>query len=236
MDRHEGNEEVDREGLRAKIRRHVAERRELMRRALEVGGAEDPQKAVSKGMPQSLLFMVELVPFIHRLWGHLPEGSRRTVLDVGPENFAGTALLARLHAPESFNRLKLEVSALDIADDFALLGELVAPDVELLVGDISSVRGRAWDMVIASHVVEHVEDPVGFMRHLQGLAREFVVIACPWRERPIVTPDHVSTIDKEVVMAAGARDLTIYTNFSWGKMREVCMFWLPGRAEENLRR
>lgn len=227
---------TDREALRAEIRRHVTERRDLMRRALEAGGAEDPEKTVSKGMPQSLLFMVELVPFIHRLWGHLPEGSRRTVLDVGPENFAGTALLARLHAPESFNRLKLNVSALDISDEFALLGELVAPDVELLVGDITSVRDRAWDMVIASHVVEHVEDPVGFMCGLQELAREFVVIACPWRENPIVTPDHVSTIDKEVVMAAGARDLTIYTNFSWGKMREVCMFWLPGQAGGNVRR
>ncbi len=220
----------DRDALRAEIRRHIAERRSLMRRALEIGGAADPEKTLSKGMPQSLLFMVELVPFIHRLWGHLPEGSWRTVLDVGPENFSGTALLAQLHAPNTFNRLKLQVSALDVSDEFALLGELVAPDVEFLVGDVASIRGRAWDMVIASHVVEHVEDPVGFMRRLQGLAREFVVIACPWRENPIVTPDHASTIDKEVVMAAGARDLTIYTNFSWGKMREVCMFWLPGLA------
>ncbi len=236
MERHERNGKADREGLRARIRRHVAERRELMIRALEAGGAENPEKTVSKGMPQSLLFMVELVPFIHRLWGYLPEGSRRTVLDVGPENFAGTALLARLHASDSFNRLKLTVSALDISDEFALLGELVAPDVELLVGDVFSVGGRAWDMVIASHVVEHVEDPVGFMRRLQELAREFVVIACPWREKPIVTPDHVSTIDKEVVMAAGARDLTVYTNYSWGKMREVCMFWLPGRAKDDVRR
>ena len=222
--------------MREEIRRHVAERKDLMRRALEAGGVENPEKTVSKGMPQSLLFMVELIPFIHGLWGHLPEGSRRTVLDVGPENFAGTALLAKLHAPDSFNRLKLEVSALDISDEFVLLGELIAPEVELLVRDVASIRDRVWDMVIASHVIEHVEDPVEFMKELQKRAREFVVIACPWREDPVVTPDHVSTIDKEVVMAAGARDLTIYTNFSWGKMREVCMFWLPGLAKEEIRR
>ncbi len=221
---------MERETLKEEIRRHVAQRKDLMRRALEAGGVENPEKHVSKGMPQSLLFMVELVPFIHGLWGHLPEGSRRTVLDVGPENFAGTALLAQLHAPDSFNRLKLEVSALDISDQFALFKELVAPDLELLVQDVSSIRGRSWDMVIASHVIEHVENPVDFMRHLQDLAREYVVVACPWREDPIVTPDHVSTIDKEVVMAVGARDLTIHTNYSWGKMREVCRFWLPGRA------
>jgi len=205
-------------------------RERVMKEALAAGGIDDPDKIIAKALPQSRLFMMEIIPFMHRLWGHLPEGAWRSVLDVGPESMAGTALLASIHAANSFNRLKLDVHAIDINNKFETFKEVIAPNVTFHHGDIFGFEERKFDMVIASHVIEHVPDPVAFVRRLQELAKEYVVIACPWREDPLVTPGHVNTIDKDFTMQVGARDLTIYTNYSWGKMREVCMFWLPGKA------
>ena len=174
--------------------------------------------------------MVEIIPYLHRLYGHYPEGIWRSVLDVGPQTFAGTAILATVHAANSFSRLKLDVHALDITDEFKYIKDIIAPTVHFHVGDIYEFNQRKFDIVIASHVVEHTKEPIRFMRRLQELAKEFVIIACPWREYPLTSPDHEVTIDKGVTMEIGARDLKIYTNYSWGKMREVCMFWLPGKA------
>lgn len=190
----------------------------------------DPDKSIAKAIPQSQLFMIELIPIIHRLYLGLPEGATKTVLDVGPQNFAGTALLASVHGKLSFNRLKLTVSAIDIISRLVPVKECVAPDIEFIVGDIYALEARTWDTIIASHVIEHVPAPARFVRRLQELARDYVIIACPWEERPL-TASHINTIDGETVRAMGARDLNVYVNYSWGKHRKVCTFWVEGRAK-----
>jgi hypothetical protein len=201
-----------------------------MLEAVKMGGVEDAARFVDKGMPQSELFMAEMIPIIHRLYSHLPEGARKAALDVGPQNFAGTELLARIHSPRTFCRLKMSVTAVDIHDRFRLLGELVAPDVEFLVQNIFSIKERVWDFTVASHVIEHVPKPAAFVRRLQELSRDFVLLATPWREDPLTTTGHINTIDKKFVRAVGGRDLDVYTNYNWGKEREVCSFWVPGLA------
>jgi hypothetical protein len=45
-----------------------------------------------------------------------------------------------------------------------------------------------------------------------------------------VTRSHINTVDKQFVPSMGGRDLQIFTNYGWGTSREVCTFWLPGRA------
>jgi 2-polyprenyl-3-methyl-5-hydroxy-6-metoxy-1,4-benzoquinol methylase len=183
-----------------------------------------------KSMPQSELFMAEIIPVIHRLYFNFPYNGTIEVLDVGPQTFAGTRLLTRLHGANSFSNLKMAVSTLDIHDRFIELKELVCPDVAFIKSDVFDVRDRTWDLVICSHVVEHVPEPLQFLRRLQALARRDVIVATPWNENPITTKGHVNTIDKALVRQAGARDLQIYTNFMWGKTREVCIFTLPGKA------
>ena len=34
------------------------------------------------------------------------------------------------------------------------------------------------------------------------------------------------------VRELGARDLRIFTSYTWGKEREVCLFWLDGTASQ----
>jgi len=217
--------------LAVRIQKNNDERKALMQEAVEVAVKDTGKDYIRKGIPQSLLFMVEIIPVIHRLYEHIPERVYKSVLEVGPENFAGTELLAHTHAPHSYNRLKLNVSALDITDHFDYLRQLIAPQVEFLITDVFEIKDRVWDFSIASHVIEHVPDPVAFVRQLQSLSRDFVIIAAPWMEDPIITKSHCNTITKELVREMGARDLNIFTNYSWGKDREVCIFWLPGLAK-----
>jgi 2-polyprenyl-3-methyl-5-hydroxy-6-metoxy-1,4-benzoquinol methylase len=207
------------------------EREALLREALVAKGMSesDADRFILKGMPQSSLFMVEIIPFLHRHYLHLPENAEKSVLDVGPQNFAGTALLANLHTRTSFNRLKLSVSAIDIVDSFAMLKEIVAPSIKFVVGNVYNLPAASYDTVIASHVVEHVPDPLGFMNKLQSIARDFAIIATPWRESPL-SSSHINVIDEDLLRQAGGEDVQIFTNYSWGKGRKVCMFKLPGLA------
>ena len=220
-----------REQMVARIRAAREQWDELVRDTVSHAGL-DPRVFVDKGIPQSRVFMLDVIPLLHRLYEPEPEGARKTLLDVGPQNFAGTAMLAELHGRQSFTRLKLDVTAIDLHDKFALLKELIAPSVEFIVGDLYKVEGRAWDTVVASHVVEHVPNPLKFVRRLQAVAKDYVIIACPWNENPLKTKGHINTIDKAFVRELGARDLRIFTSYTWGKEREVCLFWLDGTASQ----
>ena len=193
-------------------------------------GRGDPDQFIDKGIPQSELFMSELLPFIYRAYIGIPTNALKTVLDIGPQSFGGTRLLHDLHSPASYNKLKLAITAVDIVKSFELLQKLMVPGVEFLIQDIFSIEGRAWDFVLCSHVVEHVPDPLPFLARCQALAHDFVLVACPWEELPITTKGHVNTITPALVAAAGGEELTVYTNYMWGKKRQVCIFRLPGKA------
>lgn len=216
-----------------KVEQHSLSRHALMIEALVKGGVaeEDAIRAIDKRIPQSELFMAELIPVIHRLYSSLPGRAWKSALDVGPEVFGGTRLLAETHAKDTWSWLKLKISAIDISPNYQLLASLMVPDVEIIVGDIFDLDKRSWDFIVASHVIEHVPDPAGFAKKLQQLARDFVLFAAPWNEIPITTPGHVNTINKELTGKLGARDLNIFTNYSWGKDREVCTFWLSGLSK-----
>lgn len=198
--------------------------------ALKNRGVKDPDDYLRKGFAQSSMFMVDVIPIIHRLYAHLPGTLRKTCLDVGPNIFAGTQLLHNMHAHGTYSRLKLSITAIDKSPVYQDLSAIIVPDVEVLIQDIFEVSGRVWDFAIASAVIEHVPNPVAFAKKLQSLARDFVIFTAPWRETPPMGTGHINVIDKETIFQTGARDLNIYTSYTWGKEREMCTFWLPGTA------
>jgi len=191
----------------------------------------DPDVFLNKSLPQSQLFMLDIIPVIHDLFFSAPDLSCINVLDVGPQTFGGTALLSALHSAESFNRLKMKVSAVDIYDRFDEMRLCLCPEVEFLHSDIFDLRDQTWDLVICSHVIEHVPEPVTFAKRLQELAVQHVIIACPWRELSPMNSTHLHSIDKAFVRQVGGERFRVLTNYSWGKDREVCIFTLPGLAK-----
>lgn len=221
---------TQKQDLLARIKTHHSEHEKLVEDCMSQVGI-DPEVFYQKSFPQSMCFMLELIPLIHKLYIGAPTNITKTVLDVGPQTYGGTALLERMHRQESFNNLKLEVSSIDIHDKFDLVRELECPNVEFIKNNIFNVKGRVWDTIICSHVIEHVDDPIKFLNRLRKLCSDFVVVTAPWREYPIETAGHVNTIDKSTLLGKlPVRDLSIATNYMWGKRREVVTFVLDGLA------
>jgi 2-polyprenyl-3-methyl-5-hydroxy-6-metoxy-1,4-benzoquinol methylase len=198
-------------------------RDDLMRRALLETGV-DPEVLLEKSSQQSALFMVEIIPIIHKLYFDAPANIHKTVLDIGPQTFAGTELLQRLHGESTFCQLKLDVTGIDIHDKFDTFRRIIAPSTKFIKGNVFDLD-REFDLIICSHVIEHVPDPIAFIARLKAISRDHLIVACPWNEEPLTTKGHVNSIDKAFVRRTGATGLQISTNFMWGKQREVCIFW-----------
>jgi Methyltransferase domain len=218
------------QSLEKRIAEFHSIRLELLADILAEAGIEDPADWAAKAFSQSQLFAAEILPLMHRLYEPEPVNIEKTFLDIGPSNFAGTQLIQSIHQALSYTKLKLRVSALDIHGRYSKLQQFMVPECEFIISDLYKVSDRSWDMILASHVIEHVPDPEKFIHKMQDLAVDYVIIAAPWNENPIVTKSHINTIDKKLVRRVRGRDLRIFTNYAWGKDREVCTFWVPGRA------
>ncbi len=178
--------------------------------------------------------MIELLPHIQKLIGSYPRKTRFTVLDVGPGTGLGTELLAELYSKGRLG-YRMKVSAIDISTTFRNYLWAVAPRVPFIQGDVFKLESR-YDIVIASHVIEHVEDPVAFCERLQELARIAVFIVAPYDEpADNLTRGHVSVIDEAMVAAMKPTSHVLINSVCWGSMfdppYEMLIAELPGRAE-----
>jgi SAM-dependent methyltransferase len=164
---------------------------------------------------QSIQFMIDLLPHIQQLLAGQKRGSRFDVLDVGPGTGHGTALLASLYRG---NRLgyQLTVSALDISRQYEHYIPAITPHVPFIRENVFNHQ-RRYDIVIASHVIEHLSDPVPFVRRLQEIARLAVFIAAPFNEpADNLTKGHVTVIDEQLVKELDPVEWHTIHSVSWG--------------------
>lgn len=180
---------------------------------------------------QSIGFMVELIPLMYPFLAQLEEKKVIECLDVGSRTGAGAALMADLFQ-SYFSMLRIDVDSIDIDTTFhdyqiARWAHLRRP----LVGDIFAVEDRSYDIVICSHTIEHIKDPLPFARRLTQIAREFVFIYCPFEEiDPIPghyriaqhVVDHLEPIEQRVLPSWWWR-----TKANPG-MQQCIFFVLPG--------
>lgn len=162
---------------------------------------------------QSLSFYSDLSSFI----GEKITGYRHmSLLDVGARTAAGTALLRAIHHPASFARLKLNrVTALDLDEAAIQAAASEYPDLEYLVIDVAKLKGLdAWDIVLASHTIEHVNDPVGFIEALANVAKQYVIIACPFAEQNL-SVGHVQRFNMDFFEENGFTDVKVYRSQHW---------------------
>lgn len=175
-----------------------------------------------KSAQQSRLFMIDIIPHIHRLYYDLPRGATIKVLDVGIHCGAGTALLAELHNKYSHNHLKMDVTGLDIVDNFKDYIQLSYPLVKFIRKDIFEIpNNKKWDLVICSHVIEHLKNPFAFVEQLRKLTTKYVIVACPYNEVDL-RPGHLQTINDSVIEKLNPLEHHVYTNFCW-RVRGKCL-------------
>jgi 2-polyprenyl-3-methyl-5-hydroxy-6-metoxy-1,4-benzoquinol methylase len=168
---------------------------------------------------QSQQFMIDLLPLIQAFLNLHPRGSELTVLDVGAGTGHGSNLLASLYASKELG-YRLRVTALDVNDLYELYIAAACRHVRFIKQNIFRLD-RTYDIVIASHVIEHVPEPLAFCRQLQRLATGAVFIVTPFKEpEENRTQGHINSFDESFVEELAPKSFQIVNSESWGRFME----------------
>lgn len=203
----------------------IEEYRKLVQRVEEVV-SPSTRKRLRDGRPialgsgvKSRQFMIDLLPSIQAYLNRHPRGSVFEVLDVGAGSGHGSNLLASLYATSQLG-YRLKVAALDINDMHELYIAAACRYVRFLEADIFKLD-RSFDIVIASHVIEHVPEPLAFCRQLQRLATGAVFIAAPFNE-PVEgrTKGHINSFDDSFLDELAPASFELVNSQAWGRFME----------------
>lgn len=143
-------------------------------------------------VPQSMQFMIDLLPTIRKLTADWPAKQPMTVLDVGAGSGAGANLLATLYRDCWFG-FPMKVDALDQMDLYKDYAEETFRDIRYMVGQCFELVGK-WDLVICSHVLEHNIYPMALVEEVMEKTRHWALFYAPYEEKPL-PPCHVNAID-----------------------------------------
>lgn len=183
-------------------------------------------------------FMMDCVPTIRGLLAEWSSPDPVTVLDVGASSGGGSQLLASLHRGDFFGP-PMVVDALDTAHEFQAYANAVFSDIhEYIVGDLFALDAqRKWDVVISSHTIEHIADPLPFIAELRRRARAWVVLYAPFEEGEPRLPDHEYSLTKEFVDALEPVSMEVMRSIGWRKPGEPdsrCVVFVL-RGSENVK-
>jgi SAM-dependent methyltransferase len=179
---------------------------------------------------QSMSFATEVLPVLYGLYG--AGDHELTLLDVGARTGAGTGLIGYLHQPYAYSRFKIHATALDLDGRYVGYARAHFPNIEYLHADITAPDfDRTFDIVLASHTLEHVGDPDGFLAALQRLAKQHVIIACPFEEENLIA-GHVNRFTHDFFSRHAVTTLKVYDSVAWVGSK-ACIAVLPGTARER---
>lgn len=143
---------------------------------------------------QSVGFMTELLPLMYPYFAQLEGKTSIRCLDVGTRTGAGAALMADLFQSH-FAMLRIEVDTIDNDDSFREYQLARWPHLrQALVGDVFNLPDDSYDIVVCSHTIEHIEDPIPFAQKLSRIARHFAFFYCPYAETDPI-PGHYRVDD-----------------------------------------
>lgn len=192
----------------------------------------DPDFVRYKCDPQTLSFMSDISFQLRRLYP-VVESEIKDVLDVGARTAIGSWFLHKLHHPGSFSAVRMKVTALDIENKYKEYANTFYPDIDYVVGDIFNLPHKSRDIVICSHTIEHVKAPRLFIEQLCKIAKEYVIIACPYEEPPgSLIPGHVHSISKKFIDQFDYELLEVYTSMHWHQSK-ACIFAIKTNGKKR---
>ena len=191
-------------------------RRSFRRLFCPPGAADSSDFVFGPWAQQGRLFGVDLFNVIAQELFSVPFGSKMTLLDVGAGSGAGTALLASLFS-HPWAGYEIACEALEPSREWAELYPALYSGVPLRAERLEDIPDRSYDIVTASHVIEHIErDQVAaFIRKLASVARRFAVVTCPWQEPEPVHPEHRFSVRQDLVDEVAPDAIKIFRSLGW---------------------
>lgn len=183
----------------------------------------DPDFTLYKCNPQTLSFLSDISAVMRELYPDI-QPDVKAVLDVGARTAIGSWFLQALHHPDSFSAVRMQVTALDIEDRFKAYSEAFFPDITYQVGDIFDLPAASFDIAVCSHTIEHVGNPAAFIRQLCRIARQYVIVACPFEEpENELIPGHLHSINQAFIAQFNPCLFKVYTSMHWHQS-QACIF------------
>lgn len=190
---------------------------------------------------QSVGFTTDLIPvfqgIIRQIKSRLnpPFGSRYSVLDVGTRTGTGADLIARLF--HGYMSIRLDVDVCDLDPSYKPYSDAFNSCIRNYFVEDAFKLIQEYDFILASHTIEHVDDPAGFVKRLAGLARYGAIFYCPVDEAEPIEGHR--TITTEDVKSFGATKMWIIDSWWWRHVHEQrnnrpskCVaFLVPGRED-----
>jgi len=182
---------------------------------------------------QSKQFMIDLLPYIQDYLSSQKRGTSFRVLDVGSGTGHGANLLASLYVADELG-YKMSVTSLDINDLYERYIEVACRYISFEKQNVFAVK-RPYDIVVASHVVEHVREATAFCEQLQNCATGAVFIAAPYEEpADNLTSGHVHSLGADFLGRLETRRVDIIESRAWGNFisppYKMFIAELPGRG------
>jgi 2-polyprenyl-3-methyl-5-hydroxy-6-metoxy-1,4-benzoquinol methylase len=179
--------------------------------------------------------MIDCLPTIRELIQGWPRDRVLEVLDVRTGSGAGANLLATLHRSVFFG-VQMKVDAMDISSAYKAYADVHFPDITYAVGNLFDLPpDRTWDLIICSHVIEHLTDPAPLIGEISRRARHWAVFCAPFEEKNLLEGHLISITAK---MIAGLRiqplSVKVMTSPGWkhpvDEQSEVVVFVVKGHG------
>lgn len=171
-----------------------------------------------RGGAQSRQFMIQILPFVREYMRSFEQGSCFDILDVGPGTGFGSNLLAALYQTVQLGYRARVVTA-DVDPDYIDFMKIFCRYVVPKHIDIADID-RTFDIVIASHVIEHVIEWKVFLERLCALSTGIVIICSPYDEcADELTMGHVNIFNDQVLSEFGAVRIELMESPAWGNFR-----------------
>ncbi len=114
---------------------------------------------------------------------NLPRWTEYTLLDVGARSGVGSNFLGQIFSDNHWAfGLKLIVDALDIDESWEKFSKTQPYINQYLFKDIFTMENNLYDFCFCSHTIEHLEEPLSFIKKVNSIARKFSMFYCPYEE------------------------------------------------------